>query len=153
MGIVMDIIDHGEWEAYKPENYPVKGLPSSILFARRVSDGRDWYLFARKELIGTDTIKVLLRKAEEGWVVITTTYDAAVLFPADSRLIEVSGVTADHESLRTNILDFDKRQFIPPPKPEDRPNMMKIIMEELGVDEAKVMAKLEAARKSRSKHG
>jgi len=149
---MIDIVDHGEWEAYKPDNYPIKGLPSSILFARRVSDGYDWYMFARKELAVADTVKVLLRKAEEGWVVITTTHDASMLFPADSRLIEVSGVTADHESLRTNILDFDKRQFIPPPKPEDRPNMMKIIMDELGVDEAKVTAKLEAARKRRP-HG
>ena len=147
---MIDIIDHGEWVIYKPENYPIK-LPQNIIFARRVSDGADWYQF-RKDL-AADTIKVLLRKAEEGWVVITTTHDVSELFPADSRLIEVRGVTEAHESLRLNLVDLDKKQFTPPPKAEDRPDMMKMIMEELGVDEAKIRARFDAAMKNRRRNG
>jgi len=149
----MDIIDHGEWVGYTPSDYPIKGLPATIVYAMRESDGADWYLFQRKELTATDSIKMLLRKTDQGWAVITTTYDASSLFPVDSRLIEVRGATADHESFRMNLVDLDKKQFTPPIPPEDRPNMMKIIMEELGVDETKMKAKLDAALKNRRSHG
>lgn len=150
---MIDIVDHGEWEAYKPDNYPIKGLPSSILFARRISDGYDWYMFARKELTAADTIKMTVRKAEEGWVVLTTTHDVSEIFPADSRLIEVRGATEAHETFRMNLVDLDKKQFLAPPSPEERPNMMKMILEELGVDEAKVQARYDAAMKNRRQHG
>jgi hypothetical protein len=151
VGLVMDIIDHGEWENYKPENYPIK-LPSHIIFARRISDGADWYLFQRRQLTATSTIKMLLRKTDQGLAVITTTLDASELFPADSRLIEVSGVSERHESFRLNLVDLDAKRFTPPPSAQDRPDMMKVIFEELGLDEGKLRAKLDAAMKRRQ-HG
>lgn len=149
----MNIIDHGEWEAYKPDNYPIK-LPSHIVFARRVSDGRDWYLFQRRELASTGTVKMLLRKTDQGLVVITTTHDASELFPADSRLIEVSGVDAGHETFRLNLVDLKKKRFTPPPSVKDRPDMMKLIIEELGLDEKKLRAKFDAIVKGNGRqHG
>jgi hypothetical protein len=153
----MEIIDHGEWVASeKPDNYPVK-LPPGILFARRTSDGLDWYQFQRSELTDTDTVKMLLRKTDQGWAVLTTTYDASELFPQDSRLIEVRGVTDDHESYRMNLVDLDTKQFTLPVPQEERPDMMKMIMEELGLDPAKMKAKFQAAQqaamKNRRQHG
>ena len=148
---MMEIVDHGEWVYYKPDNYPVKGLPSHILFARRVSDGQDWYLFARKELTTADTIKMTVMKTDVGWAVLTTTTDASVLFPAGARVIEVRGATEDHESFRMKHVDFDNKTFLsPPPAP---PSMMQMLMEELGVDETKLKAKLDAVMKNRSQHG
>jgi hypothetical protein len=147
---VMNIIDHGEWELYRPEKYPIK-LPANIIFARRVSDGMDWYLFHRRELTSPDTVKMLLRKADQGLVVITTTRDASELFPAGSRLIEVSEVSGDHEALRQNLVDIANRKFTPPPLEEDRVTMMTLLMEELGLDEKQMFEKLKA--RNRSQHG
>ena len=147
----MDITDHGEWVRYEPDNYPIKGLPSHVLFARRVSDGMDWYQFQRSELTAADTVKMLLVKTDEGWAVITTNHDATHLFPAGARLIEVRGVDRDHESYRMNFVDLDKKRFLPPL--HDQPSMMSIIIEELGLDEAKLKAKLDAALKNRRRHG
>jgi len=150
---MMDIIDHGEWVVCdKPDDYPVK-LPPNILFARRVSDGVDWYQFQRKELTAADTIKMVIRNTDEGWAVLTTTHDATHLFPAGSRLIEVRGATENHESFRTQFVDLDKKQFTPSILPQDRPNMMKSIMEELGMDEAQMKAKHDALLKNRRQHG
>ncbi len=149
----MEIIDHGEWVAYKPDNYPVK-LPPNIIFSRRVSDGADWYQFQRSKLTAPDTVKMTLMKTDDGWAVLTTTYDASMLFPTNGmRLIEVRDAPKDHESLRMQFLDLDKKRFVPPPPRDDQPTMMKIIMEELGLDEAKLKAKLDAAIKSRRQHG
>ena len=145
----MDIIDHGDWVAYTPDPWP-KHLPSHIIFARRVSDGRDWYEFQRKELTGTDTVKMTLRKTDIGWAVLTTNLDGSALFPAGLRVIEVRGMVGDHESFRTKILDLAKSTFAMPPEPP--PSMLKLMMEELGIDETQMRAKLDAFRNRRT-HG
>jgi len=41
----MNIIDHGAWEPYTPEELPY-GSPPNALFVRRVSDHVDWYVYA-----------------------------------------------------------------------------------------------------------
>jgi len=152
MGIVMDIIDHGEWVACdKPDDYPAK-LPSHIMFARRVSDGVDWYRFQRETLAAPDTIKLTAMQTEDGLMVLTTTLDASMLFPTGGvRLFEVRGAPADHESLRMQRLDLDKQRFVPPPPPP--PTMLDVVMEELGLDAAQMQTKLDAALKNRRSHG
>jgi hypothetical protein len=151
MGL-MKIIDHGEWVAYKPENYPVK-LPPNILFAQRASDGVDWYMFQRSELVGSNNLFVVTVPADDGGLsVITTTYDPTTLFPtAGMRLFEViDPPEGDHEKLRTQRLDLKRKRFVaPPPHP---PSMLSILIEELGLDETKLRAKLDAKTKGKQ-HG
>ena len=147
----MEIIDHGEWVGYKPDNYPVK-LPPNIIFSRRVSDGQDWYQFQRQELTASDTLKLIAIKTDDGLMVLTTTYDASHLFPTGgARLFEVRDAPKDHESLRMQRLDLDRQRFVPPPPRP--PTMLQMVMEELGVDESKLQAKLDAALKNRRGHG
>jgi len=150
----MEIVDHGEWiHCDKPENYPVK-LPASIVFSRRVSDGRDWYQFQRQELASPDTLKLLAMKTDDGeWSVITTTYDASMLFPsAGMRLLEVRDPPADHESLRMQRIDFKAKKFAPPPPPPA--TLMQVLIEELGLDADKLQARLDQLTNNRSrKHG
>jgi hypothetical protein len=42
----MNIIDHGVWIKYKPATLPF-GVPANSLFAKRTSDGVDWYDYVR----------------------------------------------------------------------------------------------------------
>ena len=106
---MMEIIDHGNWEPYVPENYPIR-LPPNVLYARRVEDGTDWYLFQRKELTGQDTIKLTAFQEPDGdWVVQATETDASMLFPINMRLVELVGATEHHETFRQKVLDLKKR--------------------------------------------
>lgn len=147
---MMDIIDHGEWVTYKPESYPIK-LPSHIIFARRVSDGADWYMFRNNGLIAPDSIKMTLMQTDDGLIVLVTSRDISEVFPAGRRLIEVRGVTDDHETFRQHRFDLDRKRFLPPlPRP---PTMTQVLAEELGIDEAKLRARYDAAVNNRRKHG
>jgi hypothetical protein len=150
----MNIIDHGEWVACdKPENYPVK-LPSHILFSRRVSDGVDWYQFQRKHLTAPDTLKVTAFKSDEGHlVVLTTTYDQTSLFPTGGmRLLEVVDPPRDHEALRMQRIDLNQNKFSPPPPPPLMSPVLKVIIEELGLDVAKIQDRIDSLNKG-SHHG
>ena len=103
----MEIKDHGNWEPYVPESYPIR-LPPNVLYARRVEDGTDWYLFQRKELTGEETIKLTAFQEPDGdWIVQATATDASMLFPINMRLIEVVGATEFHETFRQKILNLD----------------------------------------------
>lgn len=142
----MNIIDHGEWVSYKPEHSP---FPSTIdgmtlLFCRRVSDGRDWYEFQRKELTGTDSIYMTMMPVDH--VVRTTTHDASALFPAGMRVIEVTGATEDHESFRQKKFDPKAKKFAThvPLKPV---TLVDLIVKELGWDEETIHRKLDEANK------
>lgn len=106
---MMEIIDHGDWVLYKPENYPIRNLPATVLFAQRVSDGMDWYMFQRKELTGEDTIKLTAMLTGNDWVVQSTATDASMLWPINMRLFELVGVTEHHETFRQKVLDLKKR--------------------------------------------
>ena len=156
----MEIIDHGEWvNCDRPENYPIK-LPLNILFSRRVSDGMDWYQFQQKELSTSKGLFVIAIPADDGGLsVTTTTFDVTMLFPtAGMRLFEVTDAPADHESLRTQRLDLGNKRFVPPPPRP--PSLFQLLLDELGIDEQKLLAKLDAptrakieAAKNRSTHG
>ena len=107
---MMDIIDHGNWEPYKPEDYPIKYLPANVLFARRVEDGMDWYIFQKRELTNPDTIKLTAFQEPDGdWIVQATETDASMLFPINMRLVELVGSTEHHETFRQKVLDLKKR--------------------------------------------
>lgn len=133
----MDIKNHGDFAPYEPPDHPLK--VHRVMFCKRISDGRDWYELVR-ELRDTNSIKMTLKRVDGDLVVMATSHDASMLFPADGTLIEVSGATEDHESFRNKR--FDGKTFQPwvPKRPQIE--MIDVLIEELGVDRAKLLQKL-----------
>ena len=85
------IIDHGKWVCYQPDQLP-QGMPLNALFARRESDGVDWYDYIRDDKsFGADTVKftVTWRDIHGGYVVNVATRDPSMLFPAGALLREI----------------------------------------------------------------
>lgn len=83
------IIDHGKWQLYEPDTRPEQA-PLGALFARRESDGVDWYDYSRdSKSFGADTVKftVLL---QHGHVVGAATRDVTRLFPAGMLVRELT---------------------------------------------------------------
>jgi hypothetical protein len=110
----MDFIDHGDWIHYTPDPWPAHlSAHRNIMFAKRVSDGRDWYDFQRSELTGLDTIKMTLLPMREHLIVQATYHDASYIFPAAHKLIEIAS-SEDHESFRQKRFDLQRREFLPP---------------------------------------
>ena len=56
----MSIIDHGTWVAYRPAKHP-EGAPGNAIFARRESDGLDWYEYCRAEHFKKGSLKLTVR--------------------------------------------------------------------------------------------
>ena len=128
----MKIIDHGEWTAYEPERLPPGLGGQRVMFARRVSDQRDWYDFQRE--LRNDNIKLTV--SPEG-TVQATYRDASMLFPAGMRVLEVEA-DIDHETLRQKI--YDGKIFLPPKDAsEEAMQRMKagllLVLREFGLDE------------------
>ena len=150
---MMNIIDQGEWVLYQPVDYPVKDLLPNTMFARRETDGADWYQFRDAYIGKTDSVWMTLLKGGAGWIVLMTTRDITLLFPSspmEMHLIEVRGLEGDHESFRHMRFDFDKREFLPKSPPPSSPSPMQMMAEELGIDwenlRKRIEAKIEANR-------
>jgi hypothetical protein len=102
------IIQHGFWLRYRPDPFP-EGLPPMTLFARRESDGIDWYEFLRSDELSADSVKMTVAHLNGRWIILTAHWDGSMLFPADALVIEVEGV--DHN---TDLLEmFAGREFYP----------------------------------------
>jgi hypothetical protein len=85
------IVDHGTWMRYQPNKLPPL-MPPNTLFARRESDGMDWYDYVRDEnSFNADTVKftALWQDAHGGYVVSAATRDPTMLFPAGALLREI----------------------------------------------------------------
>jgi hypothetical protein len=109
----MDIIDHGDWIPYEPEE-GLSVLGYKVAFCKRLADDADWYHYLRQELHDNPSVKVTLRKQDDSWVVSTTATDASMLFPVNHKLIELIRYEGDHKQFRGQRFDFDKREFLPP---------------------------------------
>ena len=78
------MIDHGVWESYKPDTMP-NGAPPNALFARRVSDGVDWYDYVNSsESFIAATSKMTI--VDDALAAIVN--DPTQLFPAGAKVIE-----------------------------------------------------------------
>jgi len=99
-----NIIDHGTWVTYKPERLP-SNAPPNTLFARRESDGMDWYVYLHSgKNFKKDTVKHVLDTKSDGTVVIRVSHvEADRIFPADCRLIEIVDVIRKQDE--TNLID------------------------------------------------
>lgn len=96
------VIDLGEWEQYTPDVLPdwALGLSRPVGFARRISDGQDWYEFVKMDGSFTEgsVICTVLRDPTNGVETVKAVQrDETMIFPAGSRLIEVLGVPVNEE--------------------------------------------------------
>lgn len=114
----MNIKDHGRWAAYTPEKLP-EGAPPNAMFARRVSDGVDWYAYVKDpKSFQPASIKITLHLG--GNTVGAAVMDATMLFPGhDTRVLEVLGLMVnDPQALLGNKLyDEGSASFVDPPEP------------------------------------
>jgi hypothetical protein len=85
------IVDHGKWVLYQPDKLP-EHAPSGALFARRESDGVDWYDYVRDERsFAADTVKftVIRQDVHDGFTVGAATRDPTRLFPGGAMVREI----------------------------------------------------------------
>jgi hypothetical protein len=68
------------------------------------------------------------------------------------RLLEVVDPPRDHEALRMQRIDLNKNNFSPPPPPPLMSPVLKVIIEELGLDVAKIQDRIDSLNKG-SHHG
>lgn len=103
----MNTIDHGMWNAYTPTTLP-EGAPPHAMFARRDSDGVDWYDYVSS---GFDPayvkIAALYRDATSQYVVGPATYDASAIFPAGCIVHEVTDYTGSDPQTDLGSKAFD----------------------------------------------
>jgi hypothetical protein len=84
---MMAVKDHGHWVQYIPTEFP-KDAPTNALFARRKSDGYDWYEYVyRSGKFDPKSLKLTVRDG----VISAPAVDVSMLFPAGSQVIELSG--------------------------------------------------------------
>lgn len=118
------IVDHGKWVLYQPDTLP-EYAPLGTLFARRESDGVDWYDYVRDEnSFAADTVKftVLWQDVHKGYTIAAATRDPHRLFPAGQLLREIidyHGGSDLQAELGARLYDPDtnKLRGRPPPEP------------------------------------
>jgi hypothetical protein len=116
------IVDHGKWVRYQPDKLP-PGMPPNALFARRESDGVDWYDYIRDEKnFAGDSVKftVLWQDIHNGYIVNVASRDPSRLFPAGGlvrEIIDYHGGDDLHLELRNKLYNPDTHTLHAPPPP------------------------------------
>lgn len=125
----MSIIDHGNWVRYKPEK-PPKDAPGNAMFARRESDGMDWYDYVAPGTtnfaVGTVKFAAMWRDNVGAYVVGPAVYDASAIFPADHIVGEIDDYVGDDPQTDIGNMIYDPatgdfRSQPPPPPPPPLP--------------------------------
>lgn len=114
------IIDHGKWVLYQPDKLP-EHTPFGALFARRESDGVDWYDYSRDaKSFGPDTVKFTVR-IQDGHVVGAATRDVTRLFPAGMLVRELTEFHGRDPQTELGVKRYDPDsntlQDLPAPPP------------------------------------
>jgi hypothetical protein len=101
--------DHGDWVLYKPTSIP-KEAPPNTIFARRVSDGADWYEYIRSGAFEPNTVKLLIANEEGEDMVRSPVVEVDRAFPAGCRILEMTDThrLQDEPAL---IEEFANRMF------------------------------------------
>lgn len=105
----MNTIDHGKWLAYIPTPLP-EGMPRNAMFARRESDGVDWYDYVNA---GTnfqpDTVKIAAsyRDATSQYIIGPANYDATAMFPQGCIVHEITDYTGSDPQRDLGSKAFD----------------------------------------------
>ena len=116
------IVDHGKWVAYQPDNLP-EHAPPGAMFARRESDGVDWYVYSRdSKNFNPDTVKftVLWQEAYNGFIIGAATRDQTRLFPAGQlvrEIIDYRGGDDPQVELGARLYDPDTNKLCNRPSP------------------------------------
>jgi hypothetical protein len=94
--IMMTIKNHGLWQRYTPDPWP-EGIPSTVMFAKRSTDGLDWYAYNHaEESFGVATVKAVLSHASGKWTVMAASRNVTELFPNEGEAVfEVTTDTGD----------------------------------------------------------
>src|SRR4051812_26130640 len=85
----MSVKDHGKWVSYSPDPHP-EHYPKNVIFAKRESDGIDWYDYVRGDHFEKDTMKFILEERDGKTCIRTPAVEADRLFPVGGRLVEVT---------------------------------------------------------------
>jgi hypothetical protein len=119
----MTIIDHGTWVRYTPAE-PPKDAPPNTMFARRESDGVDWYDYVNSgRHFQTSSVKLTVMAREPGGPLIVSApaTDATMLFPANHRVIEITGNYSQRsindlmDEFGTKVIDVKTGKLSDPP--------------------------------------
>ena len=136
----MNIIDHGEWVTYRPDQIP-EAAPNGAMFAKRVSDDQDWYKYVHAkppdeptinpinmaslfnvENFQLETVKftAMFQEAHNAYIVGAAVFDPLMLFPAGGLLGEITDYTGTdpQTDLGGKIYDPVAGTFTAPPPPE-----------------------------------
>ena len=116
----MNIKDHGTWHRYTPNKLP-KDAPANALFARRESDGADWYDYVNSgDNFAETSIKLTLR---DGKIVGAAVTDPTLLFPGGGSVLEVFDVQVNDPQKTFGMKVYDaKNKTFSDAAPHDHPN-------------------------------
>jgi hypothetical protein len=118
----MNIVDHGKWLAYQPNPIP-DNAPANAIFARRESDGVDWYsiVHGSTPVLPASSVKFtgLWNDTYSSYVVSVATYDGTLLFPAGQILQEITDYTGSdpQADFGGKLYDPATGAFTDPPPP------------------------------------
>jgi hypothetical protein len=129
----MKIIDHGKWIPYKPEVFP-KDAPPTALFAKRESDGKDWYQHVNDPAsFQPDTVKIAFsfHEAEKEWIIGPAVIDATMIFPANHYVREIDGFGSTDENeiiaaFRNKVIDIKTNAMKDRPK-NNAPSLIEML--------------------------
>jgi hypothetical protein len=108
---------HGSWTRYFPE-VPPPEKPVGTMYAKRESDGMDWYDYAHNPENWTEgSAKLTLIEAPFGIQVAATATDPWSLFPQGCTVLEVIGFEGDAKQFQGKLVDLDNDTFVDPPVP------------------------------------
>jgi len=145
----MRVIDHGKWIRYRPEKFP-EGAPINALFAKRESDGVDWYDYVNSgDNFQADSVKIaaMYQDAHKAFVIGPSVLDPTLIFPAGQIVREFIGFphNGDEEAViaafRNKYIDPDSNDIVDPPPlppPPDLEAELRQMLARLEALEAKV---------------
>lgn len=138
----MTVIEHGDWQLYTPTTLP-EGAPSNALFARRVSDGIDWYDYVNAgSNFQTDTVKMTVTNTLVG----AATTDPVQMFPGNGSILEVTDVSLSDPQgdWGRKVYDPATQTFSDAPLPPNMPSLtppadvMQTLLDRIAALEAKL---------------
>ena len=139
----MNTIDHGMWNAYTPASLP-EGAPANAMFARRESDGMDWYTYVNAGTnfgSGHVIIAAMFRPPSGQYIVGPATFEPTAMFPQGCIVHEVTDYTGSdpQADLGTKAFDPATGQFSDPiiPPPDARTDPLQALRDRIAALEAK----------------
>ena len=107
----MEIIYHGSWSAYDPDVLP-PSAPLGAIFAKRDSDGKDWYEYVRDNDTQDGSVIFTCMYQHGVWRVGSAVRDISRLYPANQTVFEIIGFKGDpKKELNGKIFDPDTKEF------------------------------------------